>query len=253
MITVKLNNGEIKDFLTDDEAKKAFRHTAAHILAQAVKRLFPESKFAIGPAIENGFYYDFDVEKPFTPEDLQKIEAEMKKIAKDNIALEQFDLSYEEAVKLFKDEPYKIELIEELKEKGENLSFYKQDDFTDLCAGPHLASTGAVKAVKLLSATGAYWRGSEKNKMLCRIYGTAFPKASLLEEYLTALEEAKKRDHNKLGRELELFTTSEVIGQGLPVLLPKGAKIIQILQRFIEDLEESKGYELTKTPSFAKS
>ncbi|MDR2558854.1 MAG: threonine--tRNA ligase [Oscillospiraceae bacterium] len=243
------------DILTFDtpEGRWAFRHTAVHVLAQAVKRLCPEAKFAIGPAIEDGFYYDFDIEKPFTPEDLEKIEAEMKKIVKDDIKLEQFELSFEDASKQFADEPYKIELIKELHEKGENLLFYKQDDFTDLCGGPHLMSTGGIKAFKLLSSTGAYWRGSEKNKMLCRVYGTAFPKALMIEEHLAKIEEAKKRDHNKLGRELELFTTSEHIGQGLPVLMPKGAKIIQILQRFIEDLEESKGYQLTKTPSFAKS
>lgn len=236
------------DILTFDseEGKNVFHHTAAHILAQAVKRLFPEAKLAIGPAIENGFYYDFDVEKPFTNEDLEKIEAEMKKIIKEDIEIQSGDFSVN-------DEPYKAELIEELKQKGETASFYKQAEFTDLCAGPHLMSTGSVKAVKLLSCTGAYWRGDQANKMLSRIYGTAFPKASELEEHLLKLEEAKKRDHNKLGRELELFTTSEVIGQGLPVLMPKGAKILQILQRFVEDEEERRGYKLTKTPSFAKS
>jgi threonyl-tRNA synthetase len=243
------------DILTfdDENGAKAFRHTAAHILAQAVKRLYPSAKFAIGPAIDDGFYYDFDVEKPFTPEDLEKIEAEMKKIVKEDIRLEAFMLSLDEARKQFADEPYKIELIEELHEKGESLSFYKQDDFTDLCAGSHLMSTGGVKSFKLLSATGAYWRGSEKNKMLCRIYGTAYPKAALIEAHLHRLEEAKKRDHNKLGRELELFTTSENIGQGLPVLMPKGARILQILQRFVEDEEQARGYVLTKTPSFAKA
>jgi len=243
------------DILTfdDENGAKAFRHTAAHILAQAVKRLYPTAKFAIGPAIEDGFYYDFDVEKFFTPEDLEKIEAEMKKIIKEDIKLEQFELSFEDAKKQFADEPYKIELIEELHAKGESLSFYKQAEFTDLCGGSHLMSTGGAKAFKLLSSTGAYWRGSEKNKMLCRIYGTAFPKAAQLEEHLIKLEEAKKRDHNKLGRELELFTTSEHIGQGLPVLMPKGARILQILQRFVEDEEQARGYVLTKTPSFAKA
>jgi len=246
------------DILTfdDENGRKAFRHTAAHILAQAVKRLYPAVKFAIGPAIDDGFYYDFDVEKPFTPDDLEKIEAEMKKIIKEDIALEQFELSFEEALKLFSGEPYKAELINEIvggDVLGAPLTFYKQDDFTDLCAGSHLMSTGGIKAFKLLSATGAYWRGSEKNKMLCRIYGTAFPKASQLEEHLVALEEARKRDHNKLGRELELFTTADVIGQGLPVLMPKGARILQILQRFVEDEEQARGYVLTKTPSFAKS
>jgi threonyl-tRNA synthetase len=243
------------DILTfdDENGRKAFRHTAAHILAQAVKRLFPQAKLAIGPAIDDGFYYDFDVEKPFTQDDLEKIEAEMKKIVKEDFKIEDYELMAEEALKSVKAEPYKVELINELREKGEDAFFYQQAEFTDLCAGPHLMSTGAVKAFKLLSCTGAYWRGSEKNKMLSRIYGTAFPKAAQLEEHLIKLEEAKKRDHNKLGRELELFTTSEVIGQGLPVLLPKGAKILQILQRFVEDVEESRGYQLTKTPSFAKS
>ncbi|MCL1824301.1 MAG: threonine--tRNA ligase [Oscillospiraceae bacterium] len=252
--TVVENDCEFEICTFDDkEGRAAFRHTAAHILAQAVKRIYPDVTLAIGPAIDDGFYYDFDTEKPFTNEDLEKIEAEMKKIVKEDLKLERFELSFDEASDLFKNEPYKTELIKELKEKGEELSFYKQGEFTDLCAGSHLMSTGAVKAFKLLSATGAYWRGDSKNKSLTRIYGTAFPKASMLEEHLTALEEAKKRDHNKLGRELELFTTSEVIGQGLPILLPKGAKVVQILQRFVEDIEESRGYVLTKTPSFAKS
>jgi threonyl-tRNA synthetase len=243
----------------DENGLKAFRHTAAHILAQAVKRLYPHARFAIGPAIDDGFYYDFDVEKFFTTEDLEKIEAEMKKIVKENLKLEHLTLPFDEALALFKDEPYKLELIKELHEKGEELSFYKQgnsgggNEFIDLCAGPHTNYTSKIKAFKLLSATGAYWRGSEKNKMLCRIYGTAYPKTVQLEEHLTRLEEAKKRDHNKLGRELELFTTSEHIGQGLPVLMPKGARILQILQRFVEDEEQARGYVLTKTPSFAKS
>ncbi|MCL2108013.1 MAG: threonine--tRNA ligase [Oscillospiraceae bacterium] len=241
---------DILTFDADSNAKDVFRHTAAHILAQAVKRLFPGAKLGIGPAIENGFYYDFDVEKPFTREDLDKIEAEMKKIVKDDLQITTPDV---DGAELFKDEPYKIELIDELKSKGETATFYSQSEFTDLCAGPHLMSTGGVKAFKLLSCTGAYWRGSEKNKMLSRIYGTAFPKAAQLEEHLERLEEAKKRDHNKLGRELELFTTSETIGQGLPILMPKGARILQILQRFVEDEEQARGYQLTKTPSFAKS
>ncbi|MDR0222237.1 MAG: threonine--tRNA ligase [Oscillospiraceae bacterium] len=237
----------------DEKGRKAFHHTAAHILAQAVKRLYPAVKLGMGPAVENGFYYDFDTEKPFAGEDLEKIEAEMKKIVKEGLPLEYFELSPDEALKLLEGEPYKIELAGELRGKAEKISFYKQGEFTDMCAGPHLTDVTPVKAVKLTSATGAYWRGSEKNKMLCRVYGTAFPKASQLEEYLSKLEEAKKRDHNKLGRELELFATSDVIGQGLPVLLPKGAKVLQILQRFVEDEEEKRGYRLTKTPSFAKS
>ena len=238
----------------DDYGKWTFRHTASHILAQAVKRLYPNVKLAIGPAIENGFYYDFDTDVMFTPEMLEKIEGEMKKIVKEDIALERFTMSREEAVKYFeeKDEPYKQELVKELPE-GEEISFYSQGDFTDLCAGAHLMSTAPVKAFKLLSATGAYWRGDSNRKMLQRIYGTAFPKASQLEEHLAALEEAKKRDHNKLGRELELFTTSDLIGQGLPIMLPKGARMIQLLQRFVEDEEQKRGWQLTKTPFMAKS
>ncbi|MCL2634833.1 MAG: threonine--tRNA ligase [Oscillospiraceae bacterium] len=254
MFKVIFNDGESKIIpFEDEECRNSFRHTASHILAQAVLRLFPNVKLGIGPAIENGFYYDFDTPQPFTNDDLIKIEAEMKKIVKEGLSLEYFILGKDEALELFKDEPYKIELINELSEKGETASFFKQGEFVDLCAGPHLARVSDVKAIKLLSATGAYWRGSEKNKMLCRIYGTAFPKANMLEEHLTALEEAKKRDHNKLGRELELFTTAEDVGQGLPILMPKGAKIVQLLQRWVEDEEERRGYQLTKTPSFAKS
>ncbi len=231
---------------------QTLRHSASHVMAQAVKRLFPEVKLAIGPAIDNGFYYDFDTPNPFTPEDLEKIEAEMKKIAKENLRIERFELPREEALELMKDEPYKVELINELPE-GETISFYKQGEFTDLCAGPHVNYTSKVKAYKLLSATGAYWRGDEKNKMLQRIYATAFLNKEDLEAELTRREEAKKRDHNKLGRELELFTTSDVIGQGLPILLPKGARIIQLLQRFVEDEEQKRGWMLTKTPLMAKS
>lgn len=231
---------------------QVLRHSASHVMAQAVKRLFPGTKLAIGPAIENGFYYDFDTEHAFTPEDLEKIEGEMKKIAKENLKIERFELPRKEALELMKDEPYKIELINELPEDAV-ISFYKQGEFVDLCAGPHINYTGKIKAYKLLSATGAYWRGDEKNKMLQRIYGTAFKNKTELEEHLTALEEAKKRDHNKLGRELELFTTSELIGQGLPIMLPKGARIMQILQRFVEDEEQKRGWQLTKTPYMAKS
>ena len=238
----------------DEYGRFTFRHTASHILAQAVKRLYPDVKLAIGPAIDNGFYYDFDSEKMFTPEMLEKIEEEMKKIVKEDIALQRFTMPRDEAIKYFeqKGEDYKVELISDLPD-GEEISFISQGDFTDLCAGAHLMSTGAVKAFKLLSATGAYWRGDSNRKMLQRIYGTAFPKASMLEEHLVALEEAKKRDHNKLGRELELFTTSDLIGQGLPIMLPKGARMIQLLQRFVEDEEQKRGWLLTKTPYMAKS
>ena len=237
----------------DEYGRRTFRHTASHIMAQAVKRLYPDAKLAIGPAVDDGFYYDFDVDTKFTPDDLLKIEAEMKKIVKEDIKLERHAMSRADAVKYFKDkdEPYKVELAEDIPE-GEEISFYSQGEFTDLCAGAHLMSTGAVKAFKLTSATGAYWRGDSSKKMLCRIYGTAFPKASELEAHLNMLEEAKKRDHNKLGRELELFTTVDIIGQGLPILLPKGAKIIQILQRFVEDEEARRGWQLTKTPYMAK-
>ncbi len=239
----------------DPDGKKAFWHSASHVLAQAVKRLYPNAKCAIGPAVDNGFYYDFDVEKPFSPEDLQKIKAEMKAIVKSGVVIERFELPPEEAEKLLSDmgETYKVELVKEHAGKGENISFYKQGDFTDLCAGPHLLSVAPLKAIELTNCTGAYWRGDANNAQLCRVYGTAFPKASMLEEYLKQVEEAKSRDHNKLGRELELFTTSDVIGQGLPILLPKGARIIQLLQRFVEDEEQKRGWLLTKTPYMAKS
>ncbi len=237
----------------DEYGKWTFRHTASHILAQAVKRLFPSAKLTIGPAVDDGFYYDFDTEEKFTPETLSQIEAEMKKIVKEDLPLERFTMTRQEAIDFFKekDEPYKVELVEALPE-GEEISFYRQGEFTDLCAGAHLMKTGTVKAFKLTSATGAYWHGDSNNKMLCRVYGTAFPKASELEEHLTMLEEARKRDHNKIGRELEYFTTVDVIGQGLPILLPKGAKVIQILQRFVEDEEARRGWLLTKTPYMAK-
>jgi threonyl-tRNA synthetase len=231
---------------------QTLRHSASHVMAQAVKRLFPETKLAIGPAIDNGFYYDFDTEHAFTREDLDAIEAEMKKIAKENLKIERFELPRNEALELMKDEPYKIELINDIPE-GETISFYKQGEFTDLCAGPHVKYTSKIKAFKLLSATGAYWRGDEHNKMLTRIYGTAFQSKDELEAHLEQLEEAKKRDHNKLGRELELFTTVDYIGQGLPIMLPKGARVIQLLQRFVEDEEQKRGWQLTKTPLMAKS
>ena len=261
-------NGEVKDLRTvigsdcefevctfdSIDGKKTFWHTASHILAQAVKRLYPEAKLAIGPAIDNGFYYDFDLEKPFTAEELEKIEAEMKKIVKDGMPLEQFELSPADAIAKLKemDEPYKVELCEEHVGKGEPISFYKQGEFTDLCAGPHLMTTAPVKAFKLLSCTGAYWRGSEKNKMLSRVYAVAYPKASELEADIKQREEAKLRDHNKLGRELEYFTTVDYIGQGLPILLPKGARVVQLLQRWVEDVDQKHGSQLTKTPYLAK-
>lgn len=261
-------NGEVVDLRTvvdqdvelsiltfnDDEGKKAFRHTAAHILAQAVKRLYPQTKLAIGPSIENGFYYDFDTVEPFDQDDLKAIEKEMKKIIKENLAIERFALPREEALALMKEagEDYKVELIEALPE-GEEISFYRQGDFVDLCAGPHLMSTKAIKAFKLLSVAGAYWKGDEKRKMLSRVYATAFTKKPEMNAYLEALEEAKKRDHNRLGRELGYFTTAEEIGQGLPLLMPKGARVMQVLQRWIEDEEQKRGYQLTKTPFMAKN
>ena len=239
------------------EEMKTYWHTASHILAQAVKRLYPECRLAIGPATSEGFYYDFDREKPFVKEELDLIEAEMKRITEEDLPIGRFALPFAEALKWAADngEQYKEELIRELPE-GCEISFYRQGEFTDLCAGPHLASTGLVKAVKLLSeggSSGAYWRGSEKNRMLSRIYGVAFHKPKELAEYLERREEARKRDHNKLGRELKYFTTSDVIGQGLPLLMPKGAKAVQLLQRFVEDEEERRGYVLTKTPLMAKS
>lgn len=264
-----LVDGKVKDLRTvidsdcsfevltfdDEDGKKAFNHTASHVMAQAVKRLYPNAKLTIGPSIENGFYYDFDIDTHFTQDDLDKIEKEMKAIIKENYPIEKFELPVDEAVKLMeeKNEPYKIELIKEHAAKGEHISFYKQGEFTELCAGPHLMEMKVIKAFKLTNCTGAYWRGDADNKMLCRVYGIAFPKASMLEDYLNMLEEAKKRDHNKLGRELELFTTVDYIGQGLPILLPKGTKIIQILQRFVEDEEARRGWQLTKTPLLAKS
>ena len=237
----------------DDGGKHVFRHTASHILAQAVKRLYPSAKLTIGPAIENGFYYDIDSDEAFSPEHLSRIEDEMKKIVKENLLIERFELPRDEAVKLMeeKGEPYKVELINELPNDAV-ISFYKQGEFTDLCAGPHLHSTGAIKALKLTQCTGAYWKGDQNNKMLQRIYGVAYPSKDEMNAYLLAVEEAKKRDHNKIGRDLEYFTTVDVIGQGLPIMLPKGARTIQLLQRFVEDEERRRGYLLTKTPLMAK-
>ena len=258
-------NGEVKDLryeLNEDcnlvidtfesslNGKKAYWHTTSHIMAQAVKRLFPDVKFAIGPSIDEGFYYDFYVEKPFTDEDKQKIEEEMKKIIKEDIKIERFSLPKAEALKLMEGQIYKHELIEELPE-GEEISFYKQGDFTDLCAGPHLISTGKIKSVKILSSSGAYWRGSEKNKMLQRIYAISFPKASMLEEYLKMLEEAKQRDHRKIGKDLEIFMTHKLVGSGLPMYLPNGATIRRILERYIQDKEIALGYAHVYTPSLA--
>lgn len=252
----KLNDDCELNVLTfdDKEGKAVYWHTTSHIMAQAVKRLFPGTKLAIGPAVDNGFYYDFDAKTPFSAEDLNKIEDEMQSIIKEDLPIERFVLSRSDALKFEREngEIYKTELISELPDDAE-ISFYRQGEFTDLCAGPHLPSTGRVKAVKLTNLAGAYWRGNEKNKMLQRIYGVSFPKRSMLDEHLRQMEEAKKRDHNKVGRELELFMTSEPVGQGLPLLMPKGAKVFQILQRFVEDEEERRGYVITKTPYMAKS
>lgn len=256
-------DGEVKDLRTvidsdcaleiltfdDEDGKRAFNHTASHIMAQAVKRLYPDVKLTIGPAIHDGFYYDFDVETPFSPEDLEKIEAEMKKIVKEGFALEKFELSPDEAIKLMeeKNEPYKVELIKEHADKGENISFYKQGEFTELCAGPHLADVKPVKAFKLTNCTGAYWRGDAKNKMLCRVYGTAFPKASMLEEHMAMLEEAKKRDHRKIGKELELFTIMEE-GPGFPFFLPKGMALKNALIDYWREIHREAGYYEIQTP-----
>lgn len=235
------------------EFKKTYWHTCSHIMAQAIKRKYPGAKLAIGPAIAEGWYYDIDLDFSLSQDDLLEIEAEMRKICKEKLKLERFVLPRDEALKLVKDEPYKVELITELPE-DEEISFYKQGEFVDLCAGPHLDSTGRVKgnAIKLLSVTGAYWRGDEKNKMLQRIYGIAFQHKEELDEYINAREEARRRDHNKLGRELGFFTTVDSIGQGLPILLPKGSRVIQLLQRWVEDVEQEHNYLLTKTPLMAK-
>ncbi len=261
-------NGEVCDLTTplegdcevkaltfaDDEGKKVFWHTASHILAQAVKRLYPSVKLTIGPSIDNGFYYDFDSDITFSPDVLKAIESEMKKIVHENLKIERFVLPRDEAIAFMKEkgEDYKVLLIDRVPE-GENISFYRQGEFTDLCAGPHLFSTIAVKAFKLTQCTGAYWEGNAQNKQLQRIYGTAYPTKDELREYLEQVEEAKKRDHNKLGRELEYFTTVDSIGQGLPILMPKGSRVIQLLQRWVEDEEQKRGYLLTKTPLMAKS
>lgn len=252
-----LQDGDTLEILTfrDEEGKRAFRHTASHILAQAVKRLYPEVKLAIGPAIDDGYYYDFDKESAFTQEELAEIEKEMKKIVKENLPIERFSLPREEAIRLMeeKEEPYKVELIRDLPEDAE-ISFYRQGDFTDLCAGPHLMSTKPIKAFKLISSSMAYWRGDSNRAQLQRIYGTAYEKKDDLAAHMERLAEIKKRDHNRLGREMELFTTVDVIGQGLPLLMPKGAKMIQKMQRWIEDLEDKEwGYVRTKTPLMAKS
>ena len=254
-LSAAVNDGDVLEPLTMEslDGRKVFWHTASHVMAQAVKHLFPDAKLAIGPAIDNGFYYDFDVERPFNSEDLENITAEMKRIVKERYRMERIEVTADEARKIMKDEPYKLELIDEHAAKGENITLYRQGDFTDLCAGPHLFDISKIKAIALLSSNGVYWRGDSSKNKLQRIYGIAFQKASELEEHLAKLEDAKKRDHNKIGRELEYFTTVDVIGQGLPILLPKGAKTIQILQRFVEDEEYKLGYQLTKTPFMAKS
>ncbi len=259
-------DGEVKDLrfelnkdckleiLTFDsiEGKKAYWHTTSHIMAQAVMRLFPDTKFAIGPAIDEGFYYDFDSSSAFNDEDKEKIEAEMKKIIKEDLPIERFSLPKEEALKLMEGQPYKQELINDLPE-GEEISFYKQGDFTDLCAGPHLMSTGKIKAIKLLANSGAYWRGDEHNKMLQRVYAISFPKASELEEFLKLREEAKERDHRKIGKDLKLFMTHKLVGAGLPIYLPKGATIRRLLERYIQDKEIALGYSHVYTPSLANT
>lgn len=259
-------DGEVKDLrfelnkdckleiLTFDsiEGKKAYWHTTSHIMAQAVMRLFPDTKFAIGPAIDEGFYYDFDSSAAFNDEDKEKIEAEMKKIIKEDLPIERFSLPKEEALKLMEGQPYKQELINDLPE-GEEISFYKQGDFTDLCAGPHLMSTGKIKAIKLLANSGAYWRGDEHNKMLQRVYAISFPKASELEEFLKLREEAKERDHRKIGKDLKLFITHKLVGAGLPIYLPKGATIRRLLERYIQDKEIALGYSHVYTPSLANT
>ena len=251
---VKINEENRYSF-ENPEYRKTYWHTCSHVLAQAVKRLWPEVKLAIGPSIDNGFYYDMLAPFSFTPENLAEIEAEMRKICKEKLKLERFELPREEAIKFMeeKDEPFKVELINDLP-KDATISFYKQGEFTDLCAGPHLDSTGRIKgnAIKLTACNAAYWRGDSNREVLQRIYGVAFPKKEELDAYLARVEEAKKRDHNKLGRELEYFTTVDCIGQGLPVLLPKGARVVQVLQRWVEDTEQKRGYLLTKTPLMAK-
>lgn len=267
MATCGKVNGEVKDlryevqepckleiltFDNSEEGKKAYWHTTSHIMAQAILRLYKEVKLTIGPSIENGFYYDFDTETTFSEKDFEQIEKEMKKIIKEDLPIEKFSLPRQEALALMeeKKEPYKIELIKDLPE-GEEISFYRQGEFVDLCAGPHLSSTGKVKAVKLLSSSGAYWRGNEKNKMLQRIYGISYPKASQVEEYLQLLEEAKQRDHRKIGKELKLFMTHELVGSGLPMYLPNGATVRRILERYILDKEIELGYKHVYTPSLA--
>ena len=255
-LSFKLSDGDKLQVITmkDEEGLEVYRHTVSHVLAQAVKTIYPTCSLAIGPVVENGFYYDIEFKTPITQEYFEKIEEEMRKIIKSDLPIERFELQRKDAIKLMKNfkEPYKVQLIEDLPEDAV-ISFYKQGAFTDLCRGPHLPSTGRIKAFKLISLTGAYWRGNSKNKMLTRIYGTAFEKKSQLDEHLERLEQAKLRDHNKLGRELGYFTTVDTLGQGLPVMLEKGSKTIQVLQRFVEDYEQKQGYILTKTPLMAKS
>ena len=269
MATCATVNGEVKDlryelkedcnlsietFENSEDGKKAYWHTTAHIMAQAVKRLFPNTKLGIGPAIENGFYYDFKVEKPLTEDDMKKIEEEMKKIIKEDLPLERSSLSRKDAIKLMKDknEDFKVQLIEELPE-GEEISFYTQGEYIDLCAGPHLMSTGKVKSIKILSTSAAYWKGNQENDSMQRIYGISFPKASQLEEHLKLLEEAKERDHRKIGKDLELFMTHELVGSGLPMYLPNGATVRRLLERYIQDKEVEMGYQHVYTPSLANT
>ncbi|MDY3071741.1 MAG: threonine--tRNA ligase, partial [Eubacteriales bacterium] len=256
-LSAVLKDGDTLEILTgaDADGLRVLRHSVSHVMAQAIKRLWPNVKLAIGPSIDRGFYYDIDRDGGFSMDDLAKIEAEMKKIIKEDEKIERFELPREEAIAFMteKNEPYKVELIQDLPEDAV-ISFYRQGEFTDLCAGPHIPNTGRIKAnaFKLTSSTGAYWRGDSKRKMLARIYGTAFMKKEDLDAYIAQMEDAKKRDHNKIGREMEYFTTVDVIGQGLPIVLPKGARVIQLLQRWVEDVEQAHGYLLTKTPYMAK-
>ena len=250
MFTIKLDGGK-----TMEVDEKTFWHTTSHVMAQAIKRLYKNVKLAIGPAIDNGFYYDIDSEKPFTTEDLEKIEEEMRKIVKEGYSLEYREMDRKEAIKYYEElgEIYKVEILKDLGDDVEKVSFYKQGEFEDLCKGPHIPTIKPIKAIKLLSVSGAYWRGNEKNKMLQRIYGVSFPKKSMLDEYLDKLKEAKERDHRKIGKEQELFMTHELVGSGLPIFLPNGAVIKRILERYIVDKEIEQGYNHVYSPSLANT
>ena len=250
MFIIKLDGGK-----TMEVDEKTFWHTTSHVMAQAIKRLYKNVKLAIGPAIDNGFYYDIDSEKPFTTEDLEKIEEEMRKIVKEGYSLEYREMNKKDAIKYYEDlgEIYKVEILKDLGDDVERVSFYKQGEFEDLCKGPHIPTIKPIKAIKLLSVSGAYWRGNEKNKMLQRIYGVSFPKKSMLDEHLEKLKEAKERDHRKIGKEQELFMTHELVGSGLPIFLPNGAVIKRILERYIVDKEIEQGYNHVYSPSLANT